>query len=163
MLNLFSIQFEILPSEGSDAKSCFNALQKDVENWVLDRYQNRWGLDCRFPSPNSALQPSSGHSIDRMLTEANGTGLTRLLWRHPDERDTSLSWTTEIILAHDEDRLQLASHLRVGSSSYVVRPAFVPMGRPRVITEILSKYRCWSRGRDGRYRSPPAPIRTGAL
>lgn len=55
-----------------------------------------------------------------------------------------MRWTTEIAIAHLDDRVQFALQLGAASTSFVVRPAWLTIGRPRIVTDILTDYSCWA-------------------
>jgi hypothetical protein len=54
-----------------------------------------------------------------------------------------MRWTTDLSIAHLEDRVQMALQVGVASASFFVRPAWMTIGRPRIVTEILTDYPCW--------------------
>jgi len=53
-----------------------------------------------------------------------------------------MRWTTDVTVAWINDRLQFSLQLGVASMSFVVRPTWLSIGRPRIVTEILTGCSC---------------------
>jgi hypothetical protein len=147
MPNLYSIQFEVIPANGQKAGDLLTQLLSRVGSWVEEKYNRSWNTRCAFPSANKTAEPLSGHSVHHSCHVVDDGALVRVRWIHPDNRDASMRWTTDITLAWLDDRIQFALQLGVASMSFVVRPAWLTIGRPRIVTDILTDYPCWAGSR----------------
>jgi hypothetical protein len=144
MPNLYSIQFEVIPAQGQSTMHVLTELQNGVSEWVAAKYNRAWNTVCTFPSPNETAEPLPGHSIHHSARTTGAGSLLRVRWIHPDDTDSSMRWTTDITLARLEDRLQFALQLGVASANFVIRPAWLTIGRPRIVSDILADYSCWA-------------------
>ena len=143
MPNLYSIQFEVVPQNASGSTAVAKELLGRVGRWVQEKYRRAWNASCAFPSGNQRSEPLPGHSLDLVCHEVTGGSLARFRWIHPDDRDATMRWTTDISIAHLDARVQVAVQLGVASATFIVRPAWMTLGRPRIVTEILTDYACW--------------------
>jgi len=144
MPNLYSIQFEVVPGSGQNAGALLSELLNRVSNWVEEKYQRSWNTRCAFPPGNKSAEPLAGHSIHHYCHGVGEGALVRVRWIHPDDKDASMRWTTDIAIARLDDRIQFALQLGAASTAFVVRPAWLSIGRPRIITDILTDYSCWA-------------------
>ena len=143
MANVFSIQFEVIPKKEESGEAVSDALHQQVANWVVDKYAWHWKIASHFPLHGETLVPLANHSIQSSLSQVSDGHLERLRWVHPADQDPSLVWTTDIVIARRGEKVQFALQLDVASRHYVVRPAWAPLGRPRVVTQILRQFSCW--------------------
>jgi hypothetical protein len=143
MANVFSIQFEVIPKKDEIGSVVFDAMHQQVKNWVIDKYSWHWKIACGFPEHGETLTPLVNHSVHGSIVHVPDGQLERVRWVHPADQDESLSWSTDIVIARLRERVQFALRLDVASSQYVVRPAWAPLGRPRVVTQILRQFPCW--------------------
>lgn len=143
MANVFSIQFDVMPKKAETASVVFDALHKEVVNWIVGNYHWRWKTNCKFPAHSETLTPLPKHLLHAMMFQVANGGLERVHWVHPADQDESLSWSTDIAIGRLADRVQFALQLSVTSVSYVVRPAWIPLGRPRLVTQVLKQFSCW--------------------
>jgi hypothetical protein len=143
MPNLYSIQFEVVPQNAASSAAVAKELLGRVGRWVQEKYLRAWNTQCIFPSGNQRLEPLPGHSLDLVCHEVTDGSLARVRWIHPDDKDATMRWTTDLSIAHLDDRVQVALQLGVASASFFVRPAWMTIGRPRIVTEILTDYPCW--------------------
>jgi hypothetical protein len=144
MPNLYSIQFEVIPASGQEAGGLLNELLNRVSAWVEEKYKRSWNAQCAFPAANKSVEPLPVHSIHHSCHAVGEGALVRVRWTHPDDRDASMRWTTDIAIAWLGDRIQFALQLGAASMYFVVRPAWLTIGRPRIITDILTDYSCWA-------------------
>ncbi|MSO20735.1 MAG: hypothetical protein EXQ56_09795 [Acidobacteria bacterium] len=144
MANLYSVQFEVNPANEQKAVDLSTDLQTRVANWVVEKYGRSWNTPCAFPPENTVAEPLVGHPIHFSRDAVAGGALVRVRWIHPDEKDGSMLWTTDIALGWLDDRIQFSLQLGAASMSFVVRPAWLTIGRPGIVTEILTNYSCWA-------------------
>jgi hypothetical protein len=140
--NLYAIQFDVEPAQVS-AKELADRLDGEVGSWIVDRYKAKWNFDYTYPTSGDAEQPLPDHFVSRSHIDTQNASLARIKWIHPHEPDTSLRWSTDIGIARCGHRVQFALQLGVTSMSFVVRPAPFSLGRPRIVSDILSRYSCW--------------------
>jgi hypothetical protein len=141
--SLYAIQFEIQPGPERGDAEVFEALHHRIADWVVEKYTRRWNVHFDFPALGATLTPLPHHSIRSWIAQLEGGALERLFWVHPDDDDENLRWTTAIALARSAGRLQFAIQVGVASTSYVVRPTTLNLGRPRIVTQILDGFPCW--------------------
>ena len=142
MPNLYSIQFDVTPAQGQTIQSLRDELEGRVSSWVENKYVRSWNATCTFPPPNQVAQPLAGHTIQHIFHHLDAASIMRIRWVHPDGNDPSMQWTTDVVVALMNDRLQFSLQLGVASMSFVVRPARLTVGRPRIVTEILTSCAC---------------------
>jgi hypothetical protein len=144
MPNLYAIQFDVVPQD-SGVSALFNDLERRVQEWVEDRYRCKWGVQCAYPTAGDGCRPLAGHYLHRSLEQlAEHVSLSKVRWQHPDDRDSSLSWATDVTIARSGSRLQFALQLGLASASFAVRPMNPVLGRPRIVTSLLTNLSCWA-------------------
>jgi hypothetical protein len=142
MPNLYSIQFEVAPADGQKASDLPAELLDRVAKWVGEKYGRSWNTAFVFPAHDNTTEPLPNHSVHHSCQTIGDATLIRVRWIHPDDRDTSMQWATEITIGRLDDRVQFALRLGATSLAFVLRPAWMPVGRPRIVTEILSDFSC---------------------
>ena len=116
MPNLYSIQFEVAPADGQKASDLPAELLDRVAKWVEEKYGRSWNTAFVFPAPDNTTEPLPNHSVHHSCQTIGDATLIRVRWIHPDDRDTSMQWATEITIGRLDDRVQFA--LQLGATSF---------------------------------------------
>jgi len=90
--------------------------------------------------------PLQKHQLHASRKELADCELLNLDWEHPDDRDPSVKWAISSVIARKDHVVQAAFLLKVGSIDFIVRPTNYTVGRPRVVTDILSSCPCTING-----------------
>lgn len=112
-------------------------LRRVAEDSVL---WTRRGIDWGpFPFAGEwALGPREHLTID---TVGDGTHLAwRLRWQQPDRAGKPLLWFSEVRLATLGEEVEFRIEVRVTSDAAAVRPDYASVGRPRLVSAVVTKY-----------------------
>jgi hypothetical protein len=121
------------------------ALTDLVEKWIVGKYRQRtndWGAaELSFPEDGTATAPLPGHELSGRLTTGDGFVLRGLQWRHPDESDADVAWVSRVAISAVEDQVQFHCTVHIDAQHQSLRPIGRPVGRPKLITSVLSAFR----------------------
>jgi hypothetical protein len=109
---------------------------------VEDAIGQRRIADLFVPAGDRKLR-SEDRGAHLVAIQVNNASLIRIKWVHPHDLDSSVQWSTDIAVARCDERLQSAAQVGAASTSFIVRPAAVYLGRPRIVSEILARHSCW--------------------
>lgn len=144
MPSVYANQFDIMQDK-ADARLLLQDLDGRVRDWIADRYRAKWSTVCEYPAMGATTCPLPQHSVFRSHMQATDElELRRIRWVHPDGSDQFLKWTTEIVIARCGSRVQFEIQIGVTSTSFIVQPTKLSIGRPRIVTDILRSYSCWA-------------------
>ncbi len=114
------------------------------QDWIKKKYLRetpRWGhADISFPSDGSSSTPLQGHELTAILKQVPSGTLSSILWIHPDGQDDNASWVIRLSIAAMDGRAQFHCLVGIESRIQLLRPLHRPVGRPRLITDVLNQY-----------------------
>lgn len=140
---VYGVQFQIRPEAPATSGSLLESVRGDVVDWVKQWYQQWKSIEVPVPADGGRAAPSSDHLIQTTLQKAGtGEAVWQLSWRFPDNRDQSLFWETNCLVAVADGKAEFSLLLRVGSLEFEVKPAEYWLGRPKIVRTVVEKYSC---------------------
>ena len=143
MPNLYAIQFDVVPRPSGDAQLEFEEIRHRIGNWIVAGYSRKWNTSCQFPQAGEMICPLPDHAVQVSASQVGEYKMERTRWVHPDGVDPHLRWATDIVLARNGERIQFGMQVGVTSTSFMVQPVAINLGRPRLISEMLSFHSSW--------------------
>lgn len=148
MRPVYAVQFEVEPPHGSPSAEIPRVVQRMVADWVRE-----WYIRNRPPAPDvpldgGELHPDPGHILRVQRASPGGPDeLWTLVWSHPSDRDDTLLWTSECVVAHADDRTEVSIVIRLESTAFRIAPSEVEVGRPRLVRRLIEDLPCRQTGR----------------
>ena len=123
-----------LRDESDKGVSLLRRVAEDAVHWT--RREIEWGS---FPySGEWTLSSREYLSID---TVGGAERLAwRLRWQQPDTAGKPLLWFSEVRLSTLGDEVEFRIEVRVTSDASTVRPEYASVGRPRLVSTVVTKY-----------------------
>jgi hypothetical protein len=122
----------------TDVSASLNYIGRWVQDWYL---RQRLSIDV-FESLGQGdldLSPAMGHELSirhHTIRAAPGEQLVDLRWAYPDQYDKSLGWVTTLSMLRQRHGLLLSVEVAVTGLQWVIAPASIRLGSPRVIRDI---------------------------
>ncbi|PWT98975.1 MAG: hypothetical protein C5B51_28105 [Terriglobia bacterium] len=143
--SIYAIQFDVVPDKAQDARTEFDQIKERITTWVVAGYDRKWNVKVRFPKSGESIAPFPGHVVHVTEVELGDAAMQRTRWAHPDGSDAHLQWTTDVVVAITMgEKIQFGMQVGVSSTSYIVRPAQISLGRPRLVSDLFSNHSCWA-------------------
>jgi len=141
MRTVYAIQIEIEPLAGRSIEDTYSDLISDIWQWIKAKYLRTWCTKLSETVELVEQHPLDGHKITCLEKSANLSKLFILDWHHPHEIDSSISWIAQCALALYNGSIQISVVLRISADRIIIRPVRFELGRPRIVTNILSRYK----------------------
>ena len=97
-----------------------------------------------IPSGDQIIEPLPGDSLS-VRTQgplSDGTTQTRVIWRHGDSRNGGLVWHVSATVSITQSFIEASFTVSLAAASFRPLPKSVPIGRPRVVRELLANEQC---------------------
>jgi hypothetical protein len=140
---LYATHFQISSHRDETITAALDRIKAQIQNWIIDWYA-RNGHPIRIPSGDQVIEPLPGDVIS-VRTEgplANGTTQTRVIWRHGDSRNEGLVWHVTATISITQSLIEASFTVSLASASFRPLPKSLPIGRPRVVRELLANEQC---------------------
>jgi hypothetical protein len=116
--------------------------------WVREWYERNHLHAPDVPLDGGELQPAAGHALKvRRASSEGGEELWSLTWSHPADRDDTLLWTSECLVASANGQTEVAVTVRLESTAFRIAPAQLDVGRPRLVRRLVDELSCKENGR----------------
>ena len=162
MRTVYAIQIQLSPKAPQPVRSTFDDVVNRILQWVSLKYLRAWKTTLGTIEKSANMEPIAGHQLKTHLTLGNGKplletdigyALFEMDWNHPHDADPSLRWITVCSVACKGAVVEMTMFIRIASADTYLRPISFDLGRPRIVTEILSSYNCTCAG----WSIPKAP------
>ena len=158
MRTVYATQFQIEPNDGRGGTEVLLDVQSRVTKWVSDKYDRAWRHPVTIAFDGEPSVPIAGHLLRGRLLSAGDTDLLTLDWSHPHDHDPSLEWITNVVAGRQTNQVAVAAMIRIATVQMSLRPIGFDLGRPGVVSGLLSDFRTsidgWSIPSAGRCCSP---------
>jgi hypothetical protein len=148
MRTIYGIQFQVKPRTDQSSAECIGELRQLTAAWVAGKYHRTWKVDVMPPFDGNRLDPINGHWVMSDHECHEECELVSLEWGHPDDRDDSMAWVTSCVFARKCDAVHAAISIRLSSARFIVRPTRYALGRPKVVSDVLTAFSCTIGGQD---------------
>jgi len=124
------------------AQSDVAASLEHIGRWIQDWYlRRRLSIDVfeRLGSGDLTVTPADGHQLSIRHHASEGAPKEKLIdlrWAYPDQYDKSLGWVVALSLLSQDDGLLLSLEVAVTGLRFVIAPASIKLGSPRVMRDI---------------------------
>lgn len=145
MRTVYAVQFGVDSTTGGSSTDVLEQLKSRCSAWIASKYRRAWAMDVAPAFDGCIHRPLDGHSLRCQHEQMDDSELVVIDWSHPHDHDTSSTWVNGVTLARRGETVELAILIRVATTQMVIRPVGITLGRPRLLTDILSDYRI-SRG-----------------
>ncbi|MBI2764845.1 MAG: hypothetical protein HYX53_02910 [Chloroflexi bacterium] len=123
-----------LRDESDKGISLLRRVAEDTVHWT--RREIEWGS---FPySGQWSLSSREYLSVDTVGGDERLAW--RLRWQQPDAAGKPLLWFSEVRLSTLGDEVEFRIEVRVTSDAGAVRPEYASVGRPRLVSTVVTKY-----------------------
>lgn len=142
MRTLYATQFRVEPPVGLAPAAMADLVRKEFTDWIASKYRDTsaTSLAADFDHLDLALQP--GHDLRLRRQRFDDAELATAELSHPDRDDPTIRWSAAMTLARVDDVLEVGMLLRIVGTSFAIKPLDLPIGRPRVVSNLIQKYRC---------------------
>lgn len=148
MRTVYAVQFEVGSPCGLRPGDAARRVQRMTAEWVSE-----WYARNRPPAPDVMLdggewQAGAGHLLKvRSVRPSDGKELWTLTWSHPSDKDETLLWTSECLVATAGHETEVSVVLRLESTAFRIAPSEFEVGRPRLVRRLIEELPCRQNGR----------------
>lgn len=144
---LYATHFQIAPRRDETITAAFDRVKSQTQSWIIDWYA-RNGVQIGVPSGDQILEPIAGDflSLRSQGPLTDGTTQTRVTWRHGDSRNDGLVWHVTATISIGQNVIEAGFTVSLAAASLRPLPKSVPIGRPRIVRELLARDQCSTNG-----------------
>ena len=148
MRTIYGIQFQVKPRTDQSSAECIGELRQLAAAWVAGKYRRAWNVEVMPLFDARRLDPIAGHWVVSDHECHDECELVSLEWGHPDDRDDSIAWVTSCVFARNCDAVHAAISIRLSSARFIVRPTRYALGRPKIVSDVLTAFSCTIGGQE---------------
>jgi hypothetical protein len=140
---LYATHFQISPRRDETTTAAFDRIKAQTQNWIIEWYA-RNGHRISIPSGDHIIEPLPGDflSVRTQGPLSDGTTQTRVIWRHGDSRNEGLVWHVTATISIAQSLIEAGFTVSLAAASFRPLPKSVPIGRPRIVRELLASEQC---------------------
>ncbi len=148
MRTVYAVQFEVGSPAGPPTSEAAKRIEHMAAEWVTE-----WYTRNRLPAPDvpmdgGELRPADGHLLRvQRLRPSDHAELWTLVWSHPSDRDETLLWTSECLVANVDGETEVSILVRLESTHFRLAPLEFDVGRPRLVRRLIEELPCRENGR----------------
>jgi hypothetical protein len=135
--------FDVAHAEGTRPDDSATRLKDLAYAWIPSWY-TRHNLQAPvIPTESGIVRPIDGHLIEvKQQTGDSEEELWTISWSRPDDSDSSLKWSSVILIARCGEKTEFSLVIRVEPIHFEVRPIRVVLRPPRLLKSIIRETSC---------------------
>ncbi|MBI4220410.1 MAG: hypothetical protein HY682_09725 [Chloroflexi bacterium] len=148
MRTVYAVRFEVGSSAGQPPEHAAPTVQRMAADWVTEWYGRSGACAPDVPIDGGDWQASGGHLLRvRRVRAGAGVELWSLTWSHPSDKDETLLWASECLVATADGETEVSVVVRLESTAFRIAPSQFEIGRPRLVRRLVAELPCRQNGR----------------